>query len=449
MMRALRTLLQVVAIVGTLLVGILAVALIVSQTPWFRDWLRRYVVRESEQYLHGQLSTGGLGGNLLYGLRLRDAALDFHGDRVVAVKNIELDYSVFRLVSSGMVMDEITLAQPVVMLERNAQGWNVARLVKEQRKEADREGPARSLSLPVIQVTDGDITIRDGLGTEGVRLPRRISDLDINASFEYEPVHYTLTFDHLGFRGESPELQMGKLAGTISVRDDNLYVEKLRINTAETSVALDGVVERYLRDRVFNVTATGKLSLPEIGRIVPALAPYTLHPAVDIKAKGPAERMAMDLDVRSEAGDIDGQVTADLRGPDLGAEGEVDVEHLNLARLLQDPGQRSDITGRARIDLHLAAAPAGAPFVERLSGTYAFRGPRVVAAGYTASNVQVRGRIDGPRIELDGRAAAYGGTATARGFVVTPAAGRRALAFDLRGKADRVNLKSLPSSTGA
>src|SRR5688500_15154526 len=139
-MRALRKLLQVVAIVGTLLVGILAVALIVSQTPWFRDWLRRYVVRESEQYLHGQLSIGGLGGNLLYGLQLRDVALDFNGERVVAVKNIELDYSVFRLVSSGMVMDEITLAQPVVMLERNAQGWNVARLVKEQRKEADREG---------------------------------------------------------------------------------------------------------------------------------------------------------------------------------------------------------------------------------------------------------------------------------------------------------------------
>ena len=35
-MRAMRRLLQVVAVVGTLLVGILAVALIVSQTPWFR-----------------------------------------------------------------------------------------------------------------------------------------------------------------------------------------------------------------------------------------------------------------------------------------------------------------------------------------------------------------------------------------------------------------------------
>ena len=37
------------------MVGVLALALIVSQTPWFRDWLRRYIVRESKQYLNGEL----------------------------------------------------------------------------------------------------------------------------------------------------------------------------------------------------------------------------------------------------------------------------------------------------------------------------------------------------------------------------------------------------------
>ncbi len=40
-MRAIRRILQVVTFVGTLLIGVLALALIVSQTPWFRGWLRR------------------------------------------------------------------------------------------------------------------------------------------------------------------------------------------------------------------------------------------------------------------------------------------------------------------------------------------------------------------------------------------------------------------------
>src|ERR671914_481517 len=125
-MRALRRLLQVVALVGTLIVGIVAVALIVSQTPWFRDWLRRYIVRESAQYLNGQLSIGGLGGNLFFCVQLSDVAFD------------------------------------------------IARVVKEQRKEADREGPSRPVSLPSIEITDADVTIEDGaVGTSGYRLPER------------------------------------------------------------------------------------------------------------------------------------------------------------------------------------------------------------------------------------------------------------------------------------
>src|ERR671913_978306 len=133
-MRAVRRLLQVVAIVGTLLVGIVAVALIVSQTPWFRDWLRRYVVRESEQYVNGQLSIGGLGGNLFFGVQLRDVALDVSGERIVSVKNVEVDYSVFQLVSSGIVLSEIKLHQPTIILERDKSGWNLAQVVKKQQK---------------------------------------------------------------------------------------------------------------------------------------------------------------------------------------------------------------------------------------------------------------------------------------------------------------------------
>ena len=92
-MRALRKSLQIVALVGTLMVGIVAVALIVSQTPWFRDWVRRYIVRESKQYLNGELSIGRIGGNLLFGVEVSDIAVDVSGERIVAAKTVEVDYN--------------------------------------------------------------------------------------------------------------------------------------------------------------------------------------------------------------------------------------------------------------------------------------------------------------------------------------------------------------------
>ena len=448
-MRALRRLLQVFALVGTLAIGILAMALIVSQTPWFRDWLRRYIVRESKQYLNGELAIGGLNGNLLFGVNLSDVAVDVSGERVLAVKGLTVDYSVFDFISRGIIIDEIRIVEPSIVAERDARGWNLARLVKKQEREADRTGPRRPISLGSIAIEDANVTIRHrGVVPAAYRLPERIESLDVKAGFEYAPVHYSLDLAHASFRALSPRLELHELNGRIAVRDDTVHFEQLTMRTAESSVTIDGVVEQYLGTPIVKVTTTGNVSLPEIGRIAPAAAGYALHPAFNIRANGPAENLALELDVRSEAGHVRGNLTTDVKAPGLAFRGEVDTERLDLAPILKRPSQRSSITGHGTIDLAIASRPARSDALDRLSGTFRFTGPRVAAAGYEARNVKAIGRLDGRRITLDASADAYGGSATARGFIVTPTAGRP-LAYELRGAADEVDLRNLPASTGA
>jgi TamB, inner membrane protein subunit of TAM complex len=461
-MRAIRRLLQIVALVGTLLVGVVALALIISQTPWFKDWLRRYIVRESKQYLNGDLSIGQLGGNLFFGVQLADMAVDVSGERVVSVKGLEVDYSIFTLISEGVVLDRITLVEPALRLERDGEGWNVGGLVRKQRREAEREGPARPITLQSIEVSDGALDIVDRVSQDGgqnggsaYELPARVENLDARASFGYAPVHYSVDIENLSFTSRSPDLTLQQLAGKLSVRDDNLYLQNLVVSTPGSSITVDGVVEQYLRTRVVKLTTTGHVSLPEIGRVVPAVSGYALHPAFDIKANGPGGALTLDLDVRSEAGNIQGVMTADLTAPRLGVAGDVRVEVLNLAPLLKDPAQRSDITGLAKIDLVVATEPARAPVLDRMSGTFRFDGPRVVAAGYQATEVRATGGFENGRIRLDARATAYGGSATASGFIAPSVlrqgsrgqAGRRPLELDLQGRAEGVNLKGLPTST--
>jgi hypothetical protein len=446
-MRAIRRVFQVVAFVGTLMIGVLAVALIVSQTPWFRDWLRRYIVRESKQYLNGQLTIGNLDGNLLFGADLSNLAVDVSGERVVSVKGLELDYNVFTLISKGLTLQQIKIDQPVVQVERDGNGWNLARLVKRQEQEADRQGPMRPISLPSIEISDASVSIKDSI-TSGVTLPKRIDDVDVKARFEYEPVHYSLTLDHVSFNGRSPSLSMHDLTGKLAVRDDNLYLDEVKLRTGETSVTVNGVVEQYLSTPVVNVTTTGNLSLPEIARVLPDAAGYNLHPVFALEADGPAERLNLALNVRSEAGNVRGHLTTDVQAPDFAARGDLDVEQLNLAPILRDAGQRTNLSGHARLDLAMKSSPASVPATDRMRGTIAFNGPRVVAAGYEARNVKLWGAIAGPKITIDGRAAAYGGSATARGSLVLPDRGR-ALAFDLRGTADHVDLRNLPVAIGA
>ena len=86
--------------------------------------------------------------------------------------------------------------------------------------------------------------------------------------------------------------------------------------------------------------------------------------------------------MQSQTGNASGKVTADFQSPDLGFNGELDLDPAEPGPILKEPEQRSDLTGHAKFDLTLASAPAGARALDRLRGTFAFAGPRAFAAGY-------------------------------------------------------------------
>src|SRR6476661_2799185 len=114
--------LQVVAFLCTLVVGVTSMAVIVTQTTWFREWLRGFIVRQAEDYVNGDLSIGRLDGNLFYGVRLADVDVKQQGQTVVGVDNVGLNYNVFTFIKGDVVLDDIRLTRPVLRLERTSDG---------------------------------------------------------------------------------------------------------------------------------------------------------------------------------------------------------------------------------------------------------------------------------------------------------------------------------------
>ena len=196
-MRALRRVLQVVALVGTLMVGIVALALIVSQTPWFRDWLRRYIVRESKQYLNGELSIGRIGGNLLFGVEVSDLAVDVSGERVVAAKTVEVDYNVFQIVSKGVVLNEIKLVEPAIAARAGSERLE-SRAAGEGAGARRRTGKGRGSrsTLQSIEIVERPGHHRRSCGRRRVRAADdRSRRSNLKASYAYAPVHYSVVID--------------------------------------------------------------------------------------------------------------------------------------------------------------------------------------------------------------------------------------------------------------
>ena len=87
-MRLARRVARILALTLVVIVGVSAVAVGMTQTGWFKNWLRGYIVREAGQYLNGQLSIQRLGGNLFFGIELENIVLSLDGAPVVTIKDL-------------------------------------------------------------------------------------------------------------------------------------------------------------------------------------------------------------------------------------------------------------------------------------------------------------------------------------------------------------------------
>src|SRR5438874_5473061 len=445
-MRIVRRLTHVLILVLTLVVGAAAAAVIVSQTAWFKNWLRGFIIAQANQYLNGTLSIERLGGNLFFGVELENIGVSMGGSQVVAVQDLGLKYNVFELITKGLSVDEIRLDKPVIYLRREGDTWELSRLVKKQQTEADRSGPGKPIAIDAIEIADGEVAIESPVGTSGVDVPKKFEHLDSKLSFKYEPVRYSIGITHVSFRDTEPSLALNALSGGIAVHDDAVFVEKLALRTAESSVSVDGAVQNYLTKPNLNLQITSdKLSIPEIARLVPALAGVNLQPAFELKTNGTFDALHVNMNVRSSAGDAIGNVVADLVEPGQSVKGDITVRHIDLSSILNDAKQKSDITGNAHVDLQAASFSK----LDSLRGGLSLDSPRIAYANYAAGPLDAKAQFQGRHVALTARAAAYGASATAKGNVTLPdAAGKNAKAqpmpFDLSGQLRHVDLRKMP-----
>ena len=455
-MSVMRRSLQVVAFLCTLLVGVTSMVLIVTQTAWFRDWLRGFIIRQTEDYVNGSLSIGRIDGNLFFGVRLADVDIAQNGKTVVGIDDVGVDYNFLTFLTGDVILDDIRLTRPVLRLEKTADGkLNLARLLNLPTPDPDKPKSNRKVEIGEIGISDGTLYVEPGaVGTGGVAMPSRVERLDASLGVKSSADELIVDIAHVSLRGDQPAFGINALSGVVRRTENEVRLDNLSLRTEESSVRVTGTIGNIETGQpVLDLQlSTDKLALNELAKVVPALRGYTMQPALELTASGPIDRMDVKVNVRDAAvGKLSGTLVVDALDPVRRVAGTVSMERFNLAPLVPpktEAAQRreaarrrqnplaSDITGQARFDL---ALPEGRL---PLSGTYVVNAGRVKFAGYEVRQLVARGRIDGSTIRLNANGAAYGGRVTVAGTVKT----EPVIALDLAGHASGVDLRNLPPS---
>src|SRR5262249_5664871 len=156
-----------------------------------------------------------------------------------------VEYSVFEIMSRGVEIKRIRIEGPVVHLRQTDGQWNVGRLVKRERAEANRTGPSKPVTLSDIEIANGSMTIDGPIGPESIRVLKQIDQLNAKLAFKYEPVRFSIDMAGISLRGMDPAIGLTNLSGSIAVREDDLYLDKIAIRTDESALAVDGAIQKY------------------------------------------------------------------------------------------------------------------------------------------------------------------------------------------------------------
>jgi hypothetical protein len=241
-----------------------------------------------------------------------------------------------------------------------------------------------------------------------------------------------------------PALRLGHFGGRIVKRGSAVALERVRLDLPASNLHVDGAITGVGDVPRADLTVTStSLAFAEIGPFVPALTNLTVRPAFTARLRGPLDALDTELKLKSSAGAASGRVLVDFGGGRRRFAGAMDLVRIDPAPWAMAPAFVGRATGHATFDLRLADRARNRPF----QGTFHFKGPEAGAAGYAARDVDVQGRLDGPRLTIDrGRAVAYGARVTVAGVIEPTPGDDPGAQYSLRGHAVGVDLRRLPES---
>ena len=170
---------------------VVAVVLVLTNTDWGREQLRRRVVAALAGTVHGRLRIGRISGNLLNGATVHDVAItDSAGAPFFSTDSAHVRYALSPFLSKKIILDSLTLYHPDVTLDRKpGRAWNWQQIFPTDSTQPPSKGPAFGdyVVLHNARLFDGRVLVRTPYAT-----PDSVRGVPLTATQKDSALHVAL-----------------------------------------------------------------------------------------------------------------------------------------------------------------------------------------------------------------------------------------------------------------
>ena len=376
-------------------VAALVAIVLLLETQWAHDRVRRLIESRVSEMLDGELRIGAMTGSFWSHITLANVVVTQGNAPVITIGSVSARYRPWRVYTTGTI-DEIVLTGLDLDLVETERGWNITGLFR-QRSTGPRTGPV--ITIEKLAVKGGSVDLVTIAGAQ-----RHLADLNLSASFRYDPKNIQLNVERTTVQDLDTLVAIREMSGNFSFGSEALAVENLHLVTAASRLVgrfqLTSVTKG--RELASTIDAT-PLSPNELAHYFPQFANISVMPDVKATVRGPLDRLDVTLSARDAAGNVDAQGVAALSTDPVRFNGAVQVANFNLAPWIGERQLASRITGNAKVDL---AVPTADP--KKLSVGFQVRAPDVLIVGYRAQQVNASGTFRAGVLDATGTAVAFG-----------------------------------------
>jgi autotransporter translocation and assembly factor TamB len=397
---------KVIAYTMLVLLCVFIILTMITQTPFFRDWLKAQIVSAVDSQTEAALSIGSISGNLLTTIIMSNVALSREDDAVIQLESLAVRYRPLRLLDRDIWIRSIELRNPRVTLSKRGDGtWNVASLFtadSAENMEADTTKSGWTVRVRSFRITSGQVQL-SGLTSSQVRIPKRVEDIDLNAFFEYRDGMVALDLRDAAFRTRDPDLDVSDLKTTLRIDSNRVVARNTALRMGRTVLNSDLEIED-LDDPELDLRFEGRgIVMSDIRRFVPGLQLRGNY-QVTLNATGATDDLSIDLAVVNGGGHIALNGVLNVKDRPIRYRLNGSLSGINVKNWINESQIHSDI------NLSIELNGENSVWGEILADLWV-DAERSVIETYQVDSLSLTGRIDRDNIRFDGSVFAYGASA--------------------------------------
>ncbi len=282
------------------LIGLILIAGLITQTSFFKGWLKDIAVSELNQILNANTSIGEIEGNLFSNLVIQDVLFIMENDTLGSVEEIYISYNLFKFLSDEIHVNALTIKYPRFFLsEDSVQGWNVTNVIHQDESLPDTLSPEEKEPFQLKIVIDS-FNLQDGyaeIKANDDLISEKISNLNLKLNGLYCTDSLAIQLDNLAFQSERPNLLLKKLSFSFRQDHEGLYLKNLVIQTDENTIISDATYQE-LKNNHLNLNANN-LNLSEFEFILPGFS-LNKNPDIQIESNFNRDSLQLVIDIGTE-----------------------------------------------------------------------------------------------------------------------------------------------------